>query len=61
MGEWFAKLSEIHWYTWLVVALLVAVFAFLTIAGKKTQWNSKRIAYAAMAIAISFVLSYIRM
>ena len=61
MGEWFAKLSEIHWYSWLVVALLISVFVALSVAGKKTNWNSRRIAYAAMAIAISFVLSYIRM
>lgn len=65
MGDWFAaltkKLLEVRWYTWLVVVFLIALFLVLTFAGKRTKWNSKRIAYAAMCIAIAFVLSCIRL
>ncbi len=61
MSEWFAKLAEVQWYTWLVIAALALFGALLLLAGRKTKWNSRQIAYASMVIAISFVLSYIRL
>lgn len=61
MGQWFAKLSEVQWYTWLVIIALVALGALLLASGRKTKWDSRKIAYASMVIAISFVLSYIRL
>ncbi|MDL2205865.1 energy-coupled thiamine transporter ThiT [Eubacteriales bacterium OttesenSCG-928-N13] len=65
MGEWFAgvitKMQEVQWYTWLTVALLFLAGIILILSGRNSKWNSKRLAYAAMCIAISFVLSYIRL
>ena len=60
MSEWFAKLPSVHWYTWLIIMILMSVFFALTTSGQKTNWNSRRIAYAAMSIAIAFILSYVR-
>jgi thiamine transporter len=54
------KLSEVQWYTWLVVALLVVLGVVLIKAGG-AGWNSRILAYAAMTIAISFVLSMLRL
>lgn len=54
------KLFELKWYTILVLAAIVAFAIVLLWAGAKTKWNSSRIAYAAMCVAIAFVLSYIR-
>ena len=61
MVNWFAKLGEVQWYTWLMVAALIAIFALLVRReGRQARWNSRMIAYGAMSIAISFVLSYVR-
>lgn len=65
-GNWFTtstfteKLAAVQWYTWLVIVLLVALAAALVKAGK-AQWNAKVLAYAAMTVAISFVLSTLRL
>ena len=56
----FSKFSEMPWYTWAAVVAIALCAVLLFITGKRTKWNSKRIAYAAMCIAISFVLSLIR-
>ena len=61
-GQLFGEFSEITWQTWMGVGVLVALGIILlcTIKSKK-QWTSKMIAYAALAIALSFVLSCIRL
>ncbi len=61
MAEWFAKLAEVQWYTWTAILALVAFGGLLLWAGRRTKWDSRKIAYASMVIAISFVLSYIRL
>ncbi len=65
-GNWFTdsllteKLAAVQWYTWLVVIALVVLGIALIRAGK-AQWNAKILAYAAMTVAISFVLSTLRL
>lgn len=55
------KLAETHWYTYAVVIAL-ALFAIAMIsAGKKTRWDSRTLAYAALCIALSYILSCIRL
>ncbi len=54
------KLAAVQWYTWLVIIALIALAAVLIKAGK-AQWNAKILAYAAMTVAISFVLSTLRL
>lgn len=62
--NWFqsiaANLSEIPWSSALVVIALIAVLAILSVSSKQ-GWTSREIAFAAMCIAISFVLSNIRL
>ena len=64
-GNWFTtstfteKLAAVQWYTWLVVLALIVLAASLIKAGK-AQWNARILAYAAMTVAISFVLSTLR-
>ena len=64
-GNWFQtstlteKLAAVQWYTWLVILALVVLAAALIKAGK-APWNAKILAYAAMTVAISFVLSTLR-
>ena len=57
----FKKLLEAPWYTWAVVAVLVAVAAVMFGGARKVKWNSRQLAMGAMCIAISFVLSLIRL
>ena len=66
MNEWFAdavkNLMEMHWYTWAIVAALLAAGWTLLASGRKKQgWSSRQLAVAAMCIALSFVLSGIRL
>ena len=64
-GNWFQtssfteKLAAVQWYTWLVVIALI-VLAIVLIKAGKAQWNARILAYAAMTVAISFVLSTLR-
>ncbi len=60
-GTFAKKMLGTPWYVWMIVALLIALFFALTRLGKREQWNSKRIAYAAMCIAVAFVLSCLRL
>ena len=57
----FKKLLEQKWYTWVVVIALVVAGVIMALSSKRTRWNSRRIAMAAMSIAIAFVLSCIRL
>ncbi len=58
----FKKLGEISSTTWIIVAVLVALGAILfTVSSNKQKWSAKMIASGALAIALSFVLSCIRL
>ena len=61
-GAMFKKVGEIGLPTWIVLAVLVAAGALLLMMGRKRQsWNAATISYAALAIALSFLLSHIRL
>ncbi len=57
----FKKLLGQPWYIWAVVILLVVFASVLYTSNKKTNWNSKMLANAALCIALSFILSTIRL
>ena len=52
------NLTGMHWYTAVIVVVLLVMGIMLT---KKSQWTTRRLAYAAMCIAIAFVLSCIKL
>ena len=63
--EWisnpFGKLAKAGVWEWLAIAALVALaVVLLVLSRKKVKWTTKMLAHAAMALALSFVLSYIR-
>ncbi len=60
MAEIFEKFLEIPVGTWIALAVIVAFGVALIIAAPKVKWNARMLAYAALSIAISFVLSYLR-
>lgn len=55
----FGKLAGIQWFVWVVLAILV-LFAFL-MGRNPAKWTARKLSFAAMCIAISFILSYIRL
>ena len=55
------KLLEQKWYTWALVAVLVIAAVALFSYARNVKWNSRQLAMGAMCIAISFVLSLIRL
>lgn len=58
----FKKLAEVTTTTWIAIAALVALGAILIAVSRKQQkWSAKMIASGALAIALSFVLSCIRL
>ncbi len=58
----FEKFGEVSTTGWIILAVLILLWAGLTaIARQKTKWSSKLLAYAALSIALAFVLSYIRL
>lgn len=59
--EMFEKFAEIPFGTWLALGLIVVFGVTLMIITPKVKWNAKMLAYAALCIAVSFVLSYIRL
>ena len=59
--EMFEKFTEIPVGTWIALGLIVAFGVVLMCFTTKVKWNAKMLAYAALCIAISFVLSYIRL
>lgn len=59
-GEMFGGLLEVNWLTWVIVIALIAMGVVMCTA-KKEKWTSRRMAYAAMCIAIAFVLSCIKL
>ena len=56
----FGSLLGLKWYTALIVVLLLIMGAVMC-TQKKGSWNAKRLSYAAMCIAIAFVLSCIKL
>ena len=59
--EMFEKFTEIPVGTWIALGLIVAFGVVMMCFTTKVKWNAKMLAYAALCIAISFVLSYIRL
>lgn len=59
LSEMFGDLAGMRWYTAAILVVLAGVGLVLC-TGKK-NWTTRRIAYAAMCIAISFVLSCIKL
>ncbi len=58
----FEKFGEVSYVGWIILAVLILLWAGLTaIARQKTQWTAKLLAYAALSIALAFMLSYIRL
>ncbi len=55
------KLLEQKWYIWALLAVLIIAAIALFIAARGVKWNSHQLAMGAMCIAISFVLSLIRL
>lgn len=56
------KLAEASVWEWLAfVALLAFGILMLTLSRKQVKWTTKMMAHAAMCLALSFVLSYIRL
>ena len=60
LSEMFAGLIGMKWYTAVILVALAAMGVVLC-RGRKQAWTSRRIAYAAMCIAIAFVLSCIKL
>ena len=58
-SEAFGDLTGMKWYT--AVILVVLVVMGIVMGGSRQKWNSRQIAYAAMCIAIAFVLSCIKL
>lgn len=60
--EMVEKFAETPATTWIAVLVIVLLGAILLLAGKtRKQWTAKTVAYAALAISLSFVLSLIRL
>ncbi len=48
-------------FTFLVIALLAFMIAVMVISGRKNRWTARDMANAAMCVAMSFILSYIKL
>ena len=59
--EMFEKFAEIPFGTWLALGLIVLFGVVLILITPRVKWNAKMLAYAALCIAVSFVLSYVRL
>lgn len=64
-GTSFAVFSDIGLgtglYTFMVLALLVFMAAVMVISGRKNPWTPRDIAFAAMCVSMSFILSCIKL
>lgn len=54
-------LFALKWYTAVLLAVLILLGILLSAGAKRTRWDSRRIANAAMCIAIAFILSCIKL
>ena len=66
MTEWLndlvSKFGKTSGTIWVAVGVIAALGVLLLVIGKSSKkWTAKTIAYAALAIALSFVLSYVRL
>jgi thiamine transporter len=58
----FEKFGEVSYAGWIILAVLILLGVGLTaISRQKTKWTARLLAYAALSIALAFVLSYIRL
>lgn len=64
-GTSFAVFSDISLgtglYTFIVLLLLAFMIAVMVISGRKTPWTPRDIAFAAMCVSMSFILSCIKL
>lgn len=56
----FGDLTGMHWYTAAILVVLI-VMGLVICLSKKSKWTTRRLSYAAMCIAIAFVLSCIKL
>ena len=66
MSEWFndafSKFGKISGVTWIALGVVVALgLVVLAVSMSKKKWTAKMIAFGALAIALSFVLSCVRL
>ena len=66
MSEWvndvFSKFGKISGVTWIALGVVVALGVIvLAVSTSKKKWTAKMIAFGALAIALSFVLSCVRL
>lgn len=58
----FGKFAEMTATTWIALLVIVLLgLGLLAIARQRARWTPRMLAYAALSIALSFVLSYIRL
>ena len=48
-------------FTLIIILLVVIMTAIMIISGRKEKWNARDIAYAAMCVSMSFILSCIKL
>ena len=61
-SELVEKFTETPATTWIILLVIVALGAILLLSGKtRKQWTAKTIAFAALSIALSYVLSCFRL
>ncbi len=66
MSEWindaFSKFGKVSGVTWIALGVVVALgLVVLAVSASKKKWTTKMIAFGALAIALSFVLSCVRL
>ena len=66
MSDWFksvfSKFGEVSGVTWIALCVVAALgLIVITVSNAKKQWTAKMIAFGALSIALSFVLSYVRL
>ena len=61
-SELVEKFAETPATTWIILLVIAALGAILLLSGKtRKQWTAKTVAFAALSIALSFVLSCFRL
>lgn len=61
-AKMFRKIAEFTPATWIAIAALIVLSVILlVVARKKSKWSATTLAFASLAIALSFLLSYIRL
>ncbi len=66
MSEWvndlFSKFGKVSGVTWIAMGVVAALSVIvLAVGGSKKKWTAKMIAFGALSIALSFVLSCVRL